>query len=203
MLKTKIKEITVGKVLDKTLETTNVVVQIESHEGRATGTQTEPIPTQPVIIQEEHLAIFVDIATQIEDVPSHSMATQIEAWTSHDKETQTRIQAKYIMTHEDPIILNLQKELAQARLALEWLEQETIPQQRYQALQRQLQEMNATESETFDRYRKSKEKRERIKLILDRVIAWTYTICSLYTNFFTCRAPPLNMPCFCQNDTFC
>jgi len=30
------------------------------------------------------------------------------------------------MTHNDPIILNLQEELAQARLALEWLEQETV-----------------------------------------------------------------------------
>ena len=86
-LRIKIKEITAGKVPEKTLERENVVVQTESHEGRATGTQNNPIPTQPVIIQEEQHAIFVDIATQKKDVPSHSTATQTKAWTSHNKET--------------------------------------------------------------------------------------------------------------------
>ena len=100
------------------------------------------------------------------------------------------------MRHNDPIILNLQKELAQARLALERLEQETVPQKRYQEMQRQLWERNATKSETFDRYRKAEEKIERIKLKLDRVIAWTDTICSLYTDVLACRAPTTNYTLF-------
>ena len=51
--------------------------------------------------------------------------------------------------------MNLQEELAQVRLALEQMEQETVPRQEYQALQKQLQEMNTTESETFYRCRQA------------------------------------------------
>jgi len=74
-IRRKIKEISVGKVPDKTSETVNAAIQTESYEGRATQTQTEPIPTQPVIIQKEQHAILVDVATQTEDVTSYSMAT--------------------------------------------------------------------------------------------------------------------------------
>jgi len=38
----------------------------------------------------------------------------------------------------DPYITNLQENLAQARLTIERLEEETVPQQRYKELQRQL-----------------------------------------------------------------
>ena len=56
--------------------------------------------------------------------------------------------------------------------------------------------MNVTERETFDRYRKAEEKIERINLILDRVIARTDTICSLYTDVLECRAPATNYALF-------
>ena len=120
-----------GKVPDNTPEIVNSPIQKELYEDMATRTQTEPIPTHPVTTQEEQHEILIDIATQTEDVPSYNMATQTDVWTSHNKEiqiedilshsinTQTCIQAKDIMTHNDPIILNLQEELAQARLALE------------------------------------------------------------------------------------
>ena len=52
-----------GKVPKKTLEITNVAIQIESYEGRATRTQTEPISTQPIITQKEQHAILVEVAT--------------------------------------------------------------------------------------------------------------------------------------------
>lgn len=44
---------------------------------------------------------------QTEDIPSYSIRTQMGT------------QAKDIMTNHDPILLNLQEELAQAQLALE------------------------------------------------------------------------------------
>lgn len=56
--------------------------------------------------------------------------------------------------------------------------------------------MNTTESETFDRYQKAEEKIEKIKLRLDKVIAQTNTICSLYTNVLACRAPATNYALF-------
>jgi len=60
-LKRKIKEISAGKVPNKILETVNVAVQTELYERRATGTQTEPILTQP--IKEQH-EILAEVATQ-------------------------------------------------------------------------------------------------------------------------------------------
>ena len=48
----KIKETTVGKVPNKTLEIENAAMKTKLHEGRATGTQTKPIPIQPAIIKE-------------------------------------------------------------------------------------------------------------------------------------------------------
>lgn len=44
------------------------------------------------------------------------------------------MQAKDIMTHHDPILLNLQDGLAQAWLELERFEQETISLQKYEEL---------------------------------------------------------------------
>lgn len=44
-LQRKIKEITMGKVPKNTPKVVNVAVQMELYEGRATGTQTELIPT--------------------------------------------------------------------------------------------------------------------------------------------------------------
>ena len=98
----KIKEILAGKVPDKTPETVNATVQTKSYEGRATGTQTKPIPTQPLIIQKEQHAILVDVATKTEDVPSYSMATHMEVCTSHNKEIQTEnILSHSISTQKD------------------------------------------------------------------------------------------------------
>lgn len=125
-LRRKIRKNYNRKGSENNLEKVNAAVKTELYEGRSTGTQTEPILTQPFITQEEQHAVLVDVAIQIEDVPSCSMATQMEVWTSHNKEiqtknilshsisTQTSLQAKYVMTHNDPIILNLQEELAQA-----------------------------------------------------------------------------------------
>lgn len=151
----KIRELPVGKDPEKTPDTINTVVQTVLYERRATGTQTEPILTQPV---KEHHAILAEVATKIEVVPSYdlaiqtevvpsyTMATEMEAWTSHNKgtqtigipshgrSTQTTIQAKDIMMRNNPSILNLQEDLARAWLAVERLELETISQQKYQEL---------------------------------------------------------------------
>ena len=57
---------------------------------------------------------------------SHNKETQTVGIPSHSKSTQTTIQAKDVMTQNDPTIVNLEEELSQARLSLEWLEQETV-----------------------------------------------------------------------------
>jgi len=52
----------------------------------------------------------------------------------------------------NPSITKLQEDLAQAQLTIEKLEEETVPQQRYQELQKQLRDINASKNESFDKY---------------------------------------------------
>lgn len=59
-LRRKIKEKSMGKVPDKPPKTVNTEVQTKLYESRATGTQTEPILTQPV---KEQYAILPKVAT--------------------------------------------------------------------------------------------------------------------------------------------
>lgn len=100
------------------------------------------------------------------------------------------------MTRSDHSIVNLQENLAQAWLTIEWLEEETVPQQRYQELQRQLRDMNALESETLDKYRRVKERIEKIKLRLEKAMNQMDIICSLYTDILACRYPTNNYVLF-------
>lgn len=105
------------------------------------------------------------------------------------------MQAKEIMTHYDPLLLNLQEELAQAQLVLEQLEQENVSWKKYQELQKQLQEMNTIKSETFDRCRKVEQKMEKIKLKLDRVRQTPYAHCIQMSSYAALPLPI--MPFFC------
>jgi len=51
-------------------------------------------------------------------------------------------------------ITKLQEDLAQAQWTIEKLEEETIPQKKYQKLQQQLRDIIASENETFDKYQR-------------------------------------------------
>ena len=62
---------------------------------------------------------LVDVSAQMEDWTSHNKEVQTEDIPSCSIGTQTDIQAKDILTHHDPILLNLQEELTKAWLALE------------------------------------------------------------------------------------
>lgn len=86
----------------------------------------------------------------------------MEVWSSQNKElqtkeisscstgTQTKEQAKDIMSSKDPILLKLHEELMQVQLALEWCEQETVPLKKYQELYKQFRELTITKNGTFD-----------------------------------------------------
>lgn len=185
-----------GKSPSTTPEVATVVVKMELCEGRATGTQTELIPTRTIATQERLHADLVDVYAQTDGYTSHNKEVQAKDIPSCSTGTQTDIQAKDILTHHDPILLNLQEELTQAHLALEWYEEETVPLHKYQELQKQFRELTITENETFDRFRKEEEKLEKVKLKLDRVMSQINTLCSLYLDVLTCRSPATNYALF-------
>lgn len=58
---------------------------------------------------------------------SHNKRTKTESIPSHSKGTQTEENFKLTPSSSDPILLKLQEELAQAQLALEQCQMETVP----------------------------------------------------------------------------
>jgi hypothetical protein len=169
---------------------------MEICKGRSTETQTELIPTQTIATQANLHADLVDAAVQMEGWSSHNKEVQTEEISSRSTGTQTEEQAKDILSSKDPILLKLQEELMQAQLALERCEQETVPLQKYQELQKQFRELTITENGTFDRFRQEEEKLKKVKTKLDRVRNQIDTICSLYSDVLTCRSPATNYALF-------
>lgn len=171
----------------------NAVIQIEFHDTRATETQTEPILIQNN--QEQHATIT---EADVEAEAAHFCNTiiQTEAIPSNSVNTQTNIQAKDALIGIDPSITNHQKKLAQAQLTIEKLEEETIPQQRYQELQRQLQNINVSQSEAFEKCRRAEERTEKVKNRLETVMCQMDTLCALYKYVLACRSPAKNYTLF-------
>lgn len=61
----------------------------------------------------------------------------------------------------DPRIVKIQEDLAQAQQMIGKLTEETVPLEKYQKLQQQFKNINASESEAFDKCWKAGEKFER------------------------------------------
>jgi len=100
------------------------------------------------------------------------------------------------MMDNDPRIVKLQKDLAYAQQTIEKLTEETIPQEKYLKLQRQVKNINASKSKAFDRWRRAEEKVKKVTNILDTVMSQMDTLCSLYTDVLACRALAKNYALF-------
>lgn len=109
---------------------------------------------------------------------------------------QTDIQAKDVLRCSDPGMTNLQENLAQAKLTTKRLEEETIPQQRYQELQMQLRDINTSKSEDFNKYERAEERAEKIKVKLEIVMRQMDTLSSLYIDVLACRSLAKNYALF-------
>lgn len=123
------------KIASRTLKMVNAVIQTEFHDTRAMETQIEPMLIQN---DKEQHATIIKVAAQTETAHFCNTIVQTKAIPSNSVDTQTDVQDKDVLISSDPIIINPQEKLAQAQLTIERLEEETIPQQRYQELERQL-----------------------------------------------------------------
>lgn len=93
---------------------------------------------------------------------------------------------------KDPRIVKPQDDLAQAQQTIGKFIEETVPQEKYQNLQQQFKNINASKSEAFDKCRKEYEKVEKVKNMLNSVISRMDTLYSPYTDVLACRAPAKN-----------
>jgi len=130
-----------------------VATQREICKDRSTETQTELIPTRTIATQENLQVNLVDAAIQMEGWSSHNKEVQTKEIPSRSTGTQRKEKAKDILPSKDPILLKIHEELMQAQLTLERCEQETVPLQKYQELQKQFRELTITENGTFDQLR--------------------------------------------------
>ena len=78
----------------------------------------------------------------------------------------------------------------------ELLKEQAIPRGKYEELQQQLRNMSQSESQAFDGWQKEKEKVAKVTRRLDAVIKQMDTVCSLYSDVLTCRAPAKNYALF-------
>ena len=90
----------------------------------------------------------------------------------------------------------MQNDLEQAQQTIEKLTEETIPQEKYQKLQQQVKNINASKGEAFDRWRRAEEKVKKVTNRLEMVMSQMGTLCSLYTDILACRAAAKNYALF-------
>lgn len=78
----------------------------------------------------------------------------------------------------------------------EKLEEQRIPLEKHEELQQQLRNMSESESQAFEVWQKEQEKVAKVTRRLDAVIKQLDTVCSLYDDVLTCRAPAKNYALF-------
>ena len=75
-----------------------------------------------------------------------------------DKKTQVDLPPTIIMLGNDPRKVTLRKDLAQAQQTIEKLSEQTVPREKYEKLQQQLKDINASEAQAFEGWRKVEER---------------------------------------------
>ena len=92
--------------------------------------------------------------------------------------------------------MTLRKGLKQAQQEAERLREQTIPHEKYEELQQKLRNVNQSESQAFEGWRKEQEKVAKVTRRLDTVIKQMDTLCSLYNDVLACRAHAKNYAMF-------
>ena len=82
------------------------------------------------------------------------------------------------------------------RQEIELLKEQTVPRRKHEELQQQLRNMSQSESHAFEGWQKEQEKVTKVTRRLDAVIKQMDTVCSLYSDVLTCRAPAKNYALF-------
>jgi len=113
-LRRKIKEIANNKAQNTTPMVVFVAMQMEICKGRPIETQTKLIPIQTIATQANLHADLVDASVQMEGWSSHNNKLQTKEISSSSTGTQTKENAKGILSRKDLILLKLQEELMQA-----------------------------------------------------------------------------------------
>lgn len=113
-----------------------------------------------------------------------------------NKKVQVKLLASTAAWKRDPKTVTLRKGLKQAQQEAEKLREQTVPHEKYEELQQQFRNVNQSESQAFEGWRKEQEKVAKVTRRLDIVIKQMDTLCSLYNDVLACRAPAKNYAIF-------
>ena len=125
-----------------------------------------------------------DKEIQIEPPPSRVI--RVMNAIQHNRKIQVNLPVSTTVWESDPRTVTLQEGLTQAT---EKLREQTVPRERYEELQQQLRNVNLSESQAFEGWRREEEKVAKVTRRLDIVIKQMDTLCSLYNDVLACRAP--------------
>ena len=113
-----------------------------------------------------------------------------------NKKVQVKLLASTDLWKKDPKTRTLHKMMKQAQQEAEKLREKTVPREKSEELQQQLRNVNQSESQAFEGWRKEQEKVAKVTRRLDTVIKQMDTLCSLYNDVLACRAPAKNYALF-------
>ena len=113
-----------------------------------------------------------------------------------NKKVQVKLPASTDAWKKEPKTRTLHHHLKQAQQEAERLREQTVPHEKYEELQQQLRNVNLSESQAFEGWRKEQEKVAKVTRRLDVVIKQMDTLCALYNDALACRAPAKNYALF-------
>ena len=155
--------------------------------------------------KEQHSAV-AHVEVQIDDITACDKEIQTEAQSSEEirtiitgrrnKKIQVNLPLTTTMWNSDPRIVTLREGLMQAQQAVEKLTEQTVSRKKYEELQQWLRNVNLSESQAFEGWRKEEEKVTKVTHRLDVVIKQMDTLFSLYSDFLACKAPAKNYALF-------
>ncbi len=86
--------------------------------------------------------------------------------------------------------------MKEAQQEAERLRERTVPKERYEELQQQLRNISQSKSQAFEGWQKEQEKVDKVTRRLDNAVRQMDTLCSLYDDVLSCRAPAKNYALF-------
>ena len=113
-----------------------------------------------------------------------------------NRKVQVKLPASTAVWKKDPKTRTLHKMMKEAQQEAEQLREQTVPKERYEELQQQLRDISQSESQAFEVWQKEQEKVAKVTRWLDSVVKQMDTVCSLYNDVLTCRAPAKNYALF-------
>jgi len=191
-----------GKIAKRTSRVRHATTPVRPLKKKVRRTQVQPA----IQNQKEQHSATAHVEVKTDDISACDKEVQTEAQSSEETRTivaercnkniQVNLPLTTTMWDSGPRTVTLREGLMQAQQAVEKLTEKMVSREKYEELQQQLRNVNLSESQDFEGWRKEEERVTKVTHRLDVVIKQMDTLCSLYTDVLACRAPAKNYALF-------